>query len=1025
MIPVSLTIKGLYSYQHEQIIDFTKLTDSHIFGIFGTVGSGKSSILEAISFALYGETERLNSGDSRNYNMLNLKSNELLIDFTFINHDKGLYRFVVTARRNGKNFEKVGAYSRMAYKFEGIWQPLDVNKADSIIGLSYDNFRRTIIIPQGQFQEFLQLGDKDRTNMLKEIFNLEKYDFSDQVSSLFRKNEDALLELSGRMSQLGAVSEDVLLEEATILTALNQEYNANGLIYEALQKEVQEMTLLKNKFEERASKIKILTNLEKRQNEMTILKVKLAKYEYALLNFKDLIHREKQLNTNLNKKQSEQKIVEDKVNDMLHALKKDQLIFVRVSQEFNELELRKKEKSDFESLLVIRKKQENLDKKNMLLSKIISELEKIDSEKTSLNRIVSQEKEAIEKVKEKLAQFNDWANVQSWYLKEELLKNQSLDTQKSLHSLDALIENTTIERTKLVSFDLEKKISATNSPSLLSLKSELEKIEQANNELQKDLQLKLEKLQVQAQLSAFTSQIHTGEPCPLCGSHEHPNILHVEEVSQEIESCRKRKLELDLESKELRESLKRVDLALAEVSNLTKQKYETLEKHQFIEAALKAHSTLFIWEQFSSKNKEGFFQAQNEANENQQKLHILETQFKQSEAALHAVMVRFDLGKEHFQANQTEITILENELQQLKNQLLVLEENSLEFTEETLNHKLNWLNAHIEQTTLEYKELNHKIQKNQIILASAESEQLGLQKALVELAEELESIQKRFELQLEISTLSNRDEVELILLENLNLEENRALIATFEQELFSVKQSLDSLNESLSGLTWDETAYQESQFKITQKKEEFEQLYNRLIEKQTILNNLQAQWETKKEFQTRLNSLENRKENLKLMLNLFKSNGFVNYISSVYLQQLCEAANERFYKMTRQQLRLEIAENNSFQVRDYLNEGRVRSVKTLSGGQTFQASLCLALALAESIPNQSKAEQNFFFLDEGFGSQDKESLRIVFESLKALRQENRIVGIISHVEEMQQEIDCHITVEKSIEFGSVVHRSWQ
>ena len=84
MIPIQLTIKGLYSYQEIQTIDFTKLTAAHLFGIFGTVGSGKSSILEAITFAIYGKTDRLNlSGDNRNYNMMNLKSDELLIDFVF------------------------------------------------------------------------------------------------------------------------------------------------------------------------------------------------------------------------------------------------------------------------------------------------------------------------------------------------------------------------------------------------------------------------------------------------------------------------------------------------------------------------------------------------------------------------------------------------------------------------------------------------------------------------------------------------------------------------------------------------------------------------------------------------------------------------------------------------------------------------------------------------------------------------------------------------------------------------------
>ena len=93
-----------------------------------------------------------------------------------------------------------------------------------------------------------------------------------------------------------------------------------------------------------------------------------------------------------------------------------------------------------------------------------------------------------------------------------------------------------------------------------------------------------------------------------------------------------------------------------------------------------------------------------------------------------------------------------------------------------------------------------------------------------------------------------------------------------------------------------------------------------------------------------------------------------------------------------------------------------------SGGQTFQASLSLALALADNIQQVTESRQNFFFLDEGFGSLDKESLNIVFDTLKSLRKENRIVGVISHVEEMQQEIDAHLTVENHPERGSLIHR---
>ena len=142
------------------------------------------------------------------------------------------------------------------------------------------------------------------------------------------------------------------------------------------------------------------------------------------------------------------------------------------------------------------------------------------------------------------------------------------------------------------------------------------------------------------------------------------------------------------------------------------------------------------------------------------------------------------------------------------------------------------------------------------------------------------------------------------------------------------------------------------------------------------------------------------------------------------MQNICKAANLRFQKLTRQRLELEITETNNFQIRDFLNDGQVRNVKTLSGGQKFQAALSLALALADNIQKLTRSNQNFFFLDEGFGSLDKESLQIAFEALKSLRKENRIVGVISHVEEMQQEIDTYLLIVNKEEGGSAITTSW-
>ena len=117
-------------------------------------------------------------------------------------------------------------------------------------------------------------------------------------------------------------------------------------------------------------------------------------------------------------------------------------------------------------------------------------------------------------------------------------------------------------------------------------------------------------------------------------------------------------------------------------------------------------------------------------------------------------------------------------------------------------------------------------------------------------------------------------------------------------------------------------------------------------------------------------------------------------------------------------------DSNTFWVIDYLNGGKRRLLKTLSGGQTFQASLCLALALAEKVKSLNQSDQSFFFLDEGFGALDRNALRVVFETLKSLRHENRIVGIISHVEELQQEIGVYAKIELDPEKGSQVGYSF-
>ena len=179
----------------------------------------------------------------------------------------------------------------------------------------------------------------------------------------------------------------------------------------------------------------------------------------------------------------------------------------------------------------------------------------------------------------------------------------------------------------------------------------------------------------------------------------------------------------------------------------------------------------------------------------------------------------------------------------------------------------------------------------------------------------------------------------------------------------------------------------------------------------------------KQAVQERFDKLNIRLEGIKELDKMLKGDKFVQFISSIYLEQLCSKANERLRIISQNKFEIRNSEKN-FEIIDYLNGAKSRSIKTLSGGQMFQASLCMALALVDTIRLNSNSNQEFFFIDEGFGTQDNECLDLIFESLKLLRQENKTVGLISHNENLKEKISGSITIELQQNKGSIIRTNY-
>lgn len=1024
MIPQSLTIKGLYSYQKEQFIDFKQLLQGQLFGIFGSVGCGKSSILEAITFALYGETERLNKRE-RNYNMMNLKSDELLIDFTFLNPDEKEYRFTVQAKRHKTDFEQVRTYQRKAYeKSEGQWIPIEVSQVEQITGLSYENFRRTIIIPQGKFQEFLQLKPADRTTMMKELFNLDKYEFYGQVAELEKRNKEQLDTLTGKLSNFQEIDPEVISKEVAEQTTLNEQVETHSKELKNQQEKVQILNQLKELFDEVNTKEKQVAELLKLKADFDLRKQKLEKYEQVKNAFGNLLEQQQEAGKEMDAIAQKRKFTLSEKTSM----EREQLLvkeqFAGVKSDYEKTEHRKQEVADLKEWIKVLEAEKEI---NSLSKRIAIGNEKVDTEKelkAGLEAGQSKLDQQIIELKMAIPDGDVLMKVGEWFARKNGIVERQMEgttliseRQRALQQIAGKLQLAVAEALKpLISFGMENPNQALDG--WKSIKRKL-------TEDQADLQSRKEHLILQKQLGEFASSLHDGKPCPLCGSESHPHVVDVEDVSSHETELQKEQNQLQNHMNAVDKAITNSQLLLQEETGLIKQIEEYQAKGKAYQQQLEELRKTFVWDGFDSDNEPHFLEVKQNYADQQKDLKGLEDQRTKKEEALKAARENVEKFEKLLQEIKTKRTVAltekETALQRIQNQ--GVKQSSTE--KPLVAERIKQLEASIQQTEKAFRELDEKFRRCEKQLTRLDANLQNQAEALSQWNTKKEGLDTKVSTKLHELGFSEVNQVNEVLKVAMDIPQERKEIDQFSQQLYAAEKAFAEVKLQTSGKTYDAQSHHQQKIEMEQHQKMLEELKGQQVRIAEALKRLQDDLKTKKTLQNELKAIEQRAENLKTMKQLFKGSGFVNYVSTVYLQNLCNAANERFHKLTRQQLMLEVDENNNFQVRDFMNNGRMRSVKTLSGGQTFQASLSLALALAGSVQQQAGANQNFFFLDEGFGSLDRDSLQIVFDTLKSLRHENRIVGVISHVEEMQQEIDMHIRVTKDEELGSLVKGSWE
>jgi exonuclease SbcC len=1010
MIPLKLDLQGLYSYKEKQSIDFTQLTAAGLFGIFGAVGSGKSSILEAILLSLYGNTERLAARGEKT-SMVNLQSDLLSISFEFKagKNNGQSYKAIYISKRNKKNFDDVKPAEHNFYtKTPEGWLPIP-ERGEELVGMKMDHFRQTVIIPQGKFRDFIEQKPLARTEMMKDLFGLNRFDLSANTGSLMKKNNEKKIILETQLHSLSEATQGLLQEKEGIYDSQYKLQSDLGIKLSLLEKAFNHQLTIREKHLQ-------LTELENQAMELKEQQIQIEKMKDELAQFQKAVVFIKPILGQLREKEIEVEKYEVSYKECARWKIDYQDSVTKLEKEDQKLKEDQSKKSEREGKI---RDLQKIMEINLLEVKARGIQQEVDV-------LLPQSNTAKAEI------FDLKKQIQDLEIREENF--QVPDTQALADLKNALREWIDLEATqnKITADIQELNLQISNfNREIAELKSLLPEktlnydqwIHLQDQKLE-ELQLQREELLQQQGLAAYVHFLHEGENCPLCGSTSHPHPLSEkfnENNLKENESILK-KLKDELEtSRRHKESWVRLYQQLRAVEDYLGIKTKELSEKEYKRRELVA-----------VLNKKGI----TSQAEIQQHLQLQEKAISEKQQVNKKLkQLRLDLQKKQMKFEEDE-NQLRNAEQLLLTLLTTLSAKKEEirfpaFSHQYLGRQEGEIKQDIAKVQKRMEDLEINLKRNEHRLKEARKNQdtnlanlEGFEKLCAESKKKLKEIQDELTFQLNEQKFNNQDQVIHLLDNPLDPVAREKEIRAFENKKAITLDRIRELKKMEEVVSFNELAFEESKLQLQVEKEAFEHLktQNTLLHKD--ISEIREKLKQKKSLTKDLNEIEKRELNLRELEKLFKGNGFVKFMSSIYLKELCHTANFRFMKLTKNSLSLEMDEDNNFWVKDYLNGGKKRLLKSLSGGQTFQASLCLALALAEKVKSLNRADQSFFFLDEGFGALDKSSLRTVFEALKTLRHENRVVGIISHVEELQQEIEVYAKVELDGERGSLVTYSF-
>ncbi|OLQ88601.1 DNA repair exonuclease [Vibrio panuliri] len=998
MTPLKLTIQAFGPFAGRQVIDFTELGQSPLFLINGPTGSGKSSILDAICFALYGETtgsERTGEQMRCDHAPLDMPT-EVVFEFSLGSKQYRIERSPtqMLPKKRGDGLTKK-EHTAVIYRIDEqeallANKPSPVAKAISeLIGLDVKQFRQVMVLPQGKFRELLIANSKEREQIFGQLFQTHVYvaiekALSDKAAHISRAKDEFDNQIKGALDVAGVSTEDELnqqIEEVhPQIAAANQQLSIVRNVLETAQAQYKAANDLQAKITKRDQLVASRNDhlaLRPAMDELAA-KRKLAQQAQVLhLPFNQWT-------------QAKQKQVSASAAFEQGVRQLDQ-----VSAEFNQAKAAADQASlDAQAVPALTQQLFNF-------NEIAKRLSQRDQEQAKLTQALSTQQQ-FEQVRQQ--------NAKQLALLEEAHKQQQLQLQAAKDSLATLPAKQA--ELKQLQGQLKNYQELANTQSAAQqfhtiYQAKLTDFEQvkAQFEQAKRFADQQEFYWHTSQAAQLAKTLQQGQPCPVCGSHEHPQPAQFteQEVSKaQVDDARAKQQQCfnqqESASLALQTAQRDVDRVEQAVKGWLAQLGENPQPQDWVQ-----QQVIQLEKEIAELNLNAVEQVSQQLQATEQSLQNLKLQ---DETA----------NQQWLDAKQL-VAKLEGSLANLLQDLSQQEQDGAHVQQ--MIAQLDRQIKQLQQAELQTKQKSDALHTQMVAVKTQQQEN---EKQLNEALSVLGSSETQWQQQLQDSQFDHQQAYLDARLEPKQIEEIEQQLAQFAERTSTLNGALETLEQELAeqalpdigvlqqSLDDAQTAHQVQLDAVTKLQSQLDNL-NKVA---TILKQLYQQNQAlEAEYQVigTLSDIANGRTGARVSLHRF--------VLGVLLDDVLIQASQRLRVMSKGRYELRRKEERAKGIAgsglDLMVEdgysGKLRDVATLSGGESFMAALALALGLSDVVQSYSGGIRlDTLFIDEGFGSLDPESLDLAIQTLIDLQQGGRTIGLISHVSELKEQMPLRIDV---------------